>query len=79
MGADKEAVLEALRDIPQSERDTMDASDFAGPGESFPIKTQADVDAAKHLIGKAKDPAAIGIRGALYSRRLETAGRRHTR
>lgn len=51
--------LETLRDIPQSERDKMDASDFAGPDESFPIKTQADVDAAKSLIGKAKDPDAV--------------------
>ncbi len=55
-------VLEALRDIPQSERDEMDASDFAGPDESFPIKTQADVDAAKRLIGKAKDPDAVKAR-----------------
>lgn len=51
--------LEVLRDIPPSERDTMDASDFAGPDQSFPIKTQADVDAAKRLIGKAKNPNAV--------------------
>lgn len=51
--------LEILRDIPQSERDKMDTSDFAGPDESFPIKTQADVDAAKRLIGKAKNPDAV--------------------
>ena len=51
--------LETLRDIPQSERDEMSASDFAGPDESFPIKTQADVDAAKRLIGKAANPDAV--------------------
>lgn len=53
------ATLKCLRDIPQSTRDTMKASDFAGPNESFPISTQADVDAAAHLVGKAADPAAV--------------------
>ncbi len=51
--------LRCLRDIPQSERDQMKSSDFAGPNESFPIKTQADVDAAKTLIGKADNPDAV--------------------
>ncbi len=51
--------LRCLRDIPQSARDKMSASDFAGPNESFPISTQADVDAAAHLIGKAADPEAV--------------------
>lgn len=51
--------LKTLRDIPQSERDKMSASDFAGPNETFPIKTQADVDAAKRLIGKATNSAAV--------------------
>jgi hypothetical protein len=51
--------LRCLRDIPQSARDKMSASDFAGPHESFPISTQADVDAAAHLIGKAADPEAV--------------------
>lgn len=54
--------LRCLRDIPQSERDQMSESDFAGPGQSFPIKTQADVDAASHLVGKAKDPATVKAR-----------------
>jgi hypothetical protein len=53
------ATLKCLRDIPQSARDKMNASDFAGPNESFPISTQADVDAAAHLIGKAADPEAV--------------------
>lgn len=39
------------RDIPQSERDKMDPSDFAGEGTSFPIKNQTDVDAAVKSIG----------------------------
>ena len=47
------------RDIPQSERDKIPAGDFAGPDRSFPIATQADVDAAAHLIGKADDPEAV--------------------
>lgn len=51
--------LKCLRDIPKSERDKLDTSDFAGPHESFPILTQADVDAAKHLVGQAADPAAV--------------------
>jgi hypothetical protein len=51
--------LRFCRDVPQSERDEMDPDDFAGPDQSFPIKKQADVDAAKHLIGKAKNPAAV--------------------
>jgi hypothetical protein len=56
---DEHEALKALRDIPQSERDKMDASDFAGPHQSFPIKTQADVDAASHLIGKSDNPGAV--------------------
>lgn len=51
--------LKTLRDIPKSERDTMDKKDFAGPNESFPIATQADVDAAAHLVGKAANPGTV--------------------
>lgn len=47
------------RDIPQSVRNKMPKEDFAGPHESFPIKTQADVNAAKHLVGHADDPEAV--------------------
>ena len=61
--------LRLCRDIPQSERDDMSASDFAGPDQSFPIKTQADVDAAKHLIGKAKDPEAVKRRVIAIAKR----------
>jgi hypothetical protein len=55
----EDGTLQALRDIPQSERDKMSDDDFAGPDQSFPIKTQADVDAAKHLVGKAANPDAV--------------------
>lgn len=41
------------RDIPQSARDKMPSGDFAGKGTSFPISTQADVDAAFHSLGRA--------------------------
>ncbi len=51
--------LRCLRNIPQSARDKMSAADFAGPDETYPISTQADVDAAKRLIGKAADPEAV--------------------
>ena len=61
--------LEALRDIPQSERDKMDDSDFAGPGTSFPIKTQADLDAASHLIGKAANPDAVKAKAIKIAKR----------
>lgn len=51
--------LKTLRNIPKSERDKMDKKDFAGPNESFPIATQADVDAAAHLVGKAANPGVV--------------------
>lgn len=41
------------RFISKSERDSMDAADFAGKNKSYPIKTQADVDAAFHALGRA--------------------------
>lgn len=47
------------RSWPQSKRDKLDDSDFAGPDQSFPIVTQADVDSAAKLIGKAESPEAI--------------------
>jgi hypothetical protein len=40
------------RDISQKTRDKMPESDFAGSGTSFPIKTQADVEAAAHSLGR---------------------------
>lgn len=52
------AVLD-LRNIPKSTRDKLPKSDFAGPGESYPIAKPADVAAAAKLVGKADDPAAV--------------------
>src|SRR5580765_8335037 len=43
----------------QKARDAMDDSDFAGPHQSFPVKTQQDVDNAAKLIGHADDPDAV--------------------
>ena len=43
----------------QAEREKMDASDFAGPHQSFPIRDQEDVDNAARLIGHADDPEAV--------------------
>jgi hypothetical protein len=37
----------------------MDASIFCGPGRTFPIEDQGDVDSAAHLIGKAKNSSAV--------------------
>ena len=56
------ATLTYNRDWPQSKRDKLDAKDFAGPNQSYPIATQADVDAAVRLMGKAPDPAALKAR-----------------
>ncbi len=50
------------RDWPQAKRDDLDESDFAGPHQSFPIKTQADVSAAAHLVGHATNPEAVKSR-----------------
>ena len=41
------------RYISQKTRDNMDSSDFAGKGTSFPIKSEQDVMAALHSIGRA--------------------------
>lgn len=52
------------RDWPQSKRDKLSPDDFAGPGQSFPIKTQEDLDAACQSLGRAKNPDMVkaGIR-----------------
>lgn len=62
--ADLEVWLTYNRDWPQAKRDKLDPKSFAGPGQSFPISTQTDLDAAIHSIGRAKDPATVkaGIR-----------------
>src|SRR5579863_9606367 len=53
----------------QKDRDKMDASDFAGPHQSFPIKTQQDVHNAARLVGHADDPAAVKARIKAIARR----------
>ncbi len=40
-------------------RDKLPADQFAGPGRTFPIATQEDVDNAARLVGHAADPAAV--------------------
>ena len=59
LGLSPEEETLARRYYSQKERDSMDDSDFAGPHESFPIKTQQDVHNAAKLIGHADDPAAV--------------------
>jgi hypothetical protein len=43
------------RFISKKERDSADASDFAGKGKSFPILKPEDVSAAVHAMGRAGD------------------------
>src|SRR5690348_1219902 len=49
----------ARRYYSDKERESMDESDFCGPHQSFPVKTQADVDNAAGLAGHADDPDAV--------------------
>lgn len=58
-----------LEYIPQKERDSYDAADFAGPDRSFPITTQAQLDAAAHLIGHAADPEAVKRKAIAIAKR----------
>src|SRR5579859_2593532 len=55
--------------IPQKERDSYDADDFAGPDRSFPVTTQAQLDAAAHLIGHAADPDAVKRKAIAIAKR----------
>ena len=43
----------------QKARNKMPDSDFAGPHQSYPIRTQQDVYNAARLVGHAADPAAV--------------------
>lgn len=47
------------KDYSQKDRDAMPDSDFAGPHQSFPVRTQDDVHNAARLIGHADDPEAV--------------------
>jgi hypothetical protein len=49
----------ARRYFSQKERDSMPESSFCGPGKSFPITSQADVNNAARLIGHADNPDAV--------------------
>jgi hypothetical protein len=66
---DEVEAKQLLEYIPQKERDSYDAADFAGPDRSFPITTQAQLDAAAHLIGHAADPAAVKRKAIAIAKR----------
>lgn len=56
------AVVTYNRDWPKSKRESLSKEapgDFAGPHQSFPIKTQEDVNSAAKLTGHADDPEAV--------------------
>lgn len=61
--------LAILRYLPQKERDAIDNDDFAGPDRSFPIDTQAHLDAAAHLIGHAADPEVVKAKAIRIAKR----------
>jgi len=61
--------LDITRSLPQAERDKIADEDFAGPHHSFPIDTQAHLDAAAHLIGHADDPEALKKKAIAIARR----------
>lgn len=58
-GLSPELEVIARRYYSQKERDSMDSSDFCGPHESFPVKSQEDVTNAAHLVGHADNPSAV--------------------
>lgn len=61
--------MEVERSLTKKERDAIDEDDFAGPDHSFPIDTQAHLDAAAHLIGHAADPAAVKNKAIAIAKR----------
>lgn len=63
------------RYIPQKERDSYTAEDFAGPDQSFPITTQAQLEAAAHLIGHAADPAAVKAKAVEIAKKKDDSER----
>lgn len=58
-GLTQEEEALARRYYSDKERDSMDASDFCGPHETYPIKTAEDVKNAARLIGHADDPESV--------------------
>lgn len=66
LGNDEEVPQESQQELltynnrwPAAKRDKLAAADFAGPNQTFPIKTQKDVDSAAKLAGHAKDPDTV--------------------
>jgi hypothetical protein len=57
------------RYIPQKTRDSYADEDFAGPDRSFPITSQAQLDAAAHLIGHADNPEAVKKKAIAIAKR----------
>lgn len=57
------------RYLSQKERDSIADEDFAGPNRTFPIDTQAHLDAAARLIGHAADPAAVKRKAIAIAKR----------
>lgn len=58
-GLDQEIETLARRYYSDKERQSLDESDFCGPGRTYPVKTQEDVTNAAGLAGHADDPAAV--------------------
>ncbi len=58
-GLDQETEALARRYYSDKERQSLDESDFCGPGRTYPVKTQEDVTNAAELAGHADDPAAV--------------------
>lgn len=48
-----------MSNLTEHERSKLPLSDFAGPGRTFPIIDQDDVDSAAKLLGKADDPEKV--------------------
>lgn len=59
LGLTPEEETLARRYYSDKERDSMDDSDFCGPHQSFPVKSQEDVTNAAGLAGHADNPDAV--------------------
>jgi hypothetical protein len=59
LGLSPELETLARRYYSDKSRDAMDSSDFCGPHQSFPVKTQEDALNAAHLAGHADNPDAV--------------------
>ncbi|MDQ6892213.1 MAG: hypothetical protein M3167_05985 [Acidobacteriota bacterium] len=67
--AEEPAPDEAHFGLTAAQRKAIADEDFAGPDRSFPIDTQAHLDAAAKLIGKAADPAAVKAKAIAIAKR----------